>query len=102
MISKLFFARRHFLLSLSVNQLFSLIVAWVGGRPGPRWRHIAPWCGRVMQSSGSLQYDIVANFGEEDAPERIIGTFSQELLPEMIGKTQPRVSHFMNKFRELG
>jgi CRP/FNR family transcriptional regulator, cyclic AMP receptor protein len=27
---------------------------------------------------------------------------SQEILAEMIGTTRSRVSHFMNKFRELG
>ena len=30
-------------------------------------------------------------------PEPIVGTFSQELLAEMIGTTRSRVSHFMNK-----
>ena len=45
---------------------------------------------------------LLANFGKEDAPEPIIGKFSQELLAEMIGTTRSRVSYFMNKFRKLG
>jgi CRP/FNR family transcriptional regulator, cyclic AMP receptor protein len=45
---------------------------------------------------------LLANFGKEDAPEPIIGKFSQEILAEMIGTTRSRVSHFMNKFRKLG
>jgi CRP/FNR family transcriptional regulator, cyclic AMP receptor protein len=45
---------------------------------------------------------LLANFGREDAPEPIIGKFSQEILAEMIGTTRSRVSHFMNKFRKLG
>ena len=45
---------------------------------------------------------LLANFGKEDAPEPIIGKFSQELLAEMIGTTRSRVSYFMNKFRTLG
>lgn len=45
---------------------------------------------------------LLANFGKDDAPEPIIGKFSQEILAEMIGTTRSRVSHFMNKFRKLG
>ena len=45
---------------------------------------------------------LLANFGREDAPEPIVGKFSQEILAKMIGTTRSRVSHFMNKFRELG
>jgi CRP/FNR family transcriptional regulator, cyclic AMP receptor protein len=45
---------------------------------------------------------LLANFGKEDAPEPIVGKFSQEVLAEMIGTTRSRVSHFMNKFRKLG
>ena len=45
---------------------------------------------------------LLANFGKEDAPEPIVGKFSQEILAEMIGTTRSRVSHFMNKFRKLG
>jgi CRP/FNR family cyclic AMP-dependent transcriptional regulator len=44
----------------------------------------------------------LANFGKDDAPEPIVGKFSQEILAEMIGTTRSRVSHFMNKFRKLG
>ena len=45
---------------------------------------------------------ILANFGKEGRPEPIIPKVSQETLAEMIGATRSRVSHFMNKFRELG
>ena len=45
---------------------------------------------------------LLANFGKDDAPEPIIGKFSQEILAKMIGTTRSRVSHFMNKFRKLG
>ena len=44
---------------------------------------------------------ILANFGKEGRPEPIIPKVSQETLAEMIGATRSRVSHFMNKFREL-
>jgi CRP-like cAMP-binding protein len=45
---------------------------------------------------------LLANFGKEGRPEPIIAQISQETLAEMIGTTRSRVSHFMNKFRELG
>jgi CRP/FNR family transcriptional regulator, cyclic AMP receptor protein len=45
---------------------------------------------------------LLANFGKEGRPEPIMAKISQEVLAEMIGTTRSRVSHFMNKFRELG
>jgi CRP/FNR family transcriptional regulator, cyclic AMP receptor protein len=45
---------------------------------------------------------LLANFGEEGAPEPVIAKISQEILAEMIGTTRSRVSFFMNKFRKLG
>ena len=45
---------------------------------------------------------LLAKFGNEGTPEQIIKKISQETLAEMIGTTRSRVSHFMNKFRQLG
>ncbi len=45
---------------------------------------------------------LLANYGKEGRPEPIIAKVSQETLAEMIGTTRSRVSHFMNKFRQLG
>ena len=45
---------------------------------------------------------LLANFGKEGRPETVITKVSQETLAEMIGTTRSRVSHFMNKFRQLG
>ena len=45
---------------------------------------------------------LLANFGKEGRPEPVIAKVSQETLAEMIGTTRSRVSHFMNKFRQLG
>jgi CRP/FNR family cyclic AMP-dependent transcriptional regulator len=45
---------------------------------------------------------LLANFGKEGRPEPVIANVSQETLAEMIGTTRSRVSHFMNKFRQLG
>ena len=45
---------------------------------------------------------LLANFGKEGRPERVIAKVSQETLAELIGTTRSRVSHFMNKFRKLG
>src|SRR5476649_2130747 len=46
---------------------------------------------------------LLANFGKEKSgPDPILAKISQETLAEMIGTTRSRVSHFMNKFRQLG
>ena len=45
---------------------------------------------------------LLANFGKDGRPERVVAKVSQETLAEMIGTTRSRVSHFMNKFRKLG
>ena len=45
---------------------------------------------------------LMANFGKEGRPEPVTTKISQETLAEMIGTTRSRVSHFMNKFRNLG
>jgi CRP/FNR family transcriptional regulator, cyclic AMP receptor protein len=45
---------------------------------------------------------LLANFGKEGKPERVIAKISQETLADMIGSTRSRVSSFMNKFRKLG
>jgi CRP/FNR family transcriptional regulator, cyclic AMP receptor protein len=45
---------------------------------------------------------LLANFGKEGRPQPITTKISQETLAEMIGTTRPRVSFFMNKFRDLG
>jgi CRP/FNR family cyclic AMP-dependent transcriptional regulator len=45
---------------------------------------------------------LLANFGKEGRPEPITARISQETLAEMVGTTRPRVSFFMNKFRNLG
>jgi CRP-like cAMP-binding protein len=45
---------------------------------------------------------LLANFGKEGRPEAVTSKVNQETLAEMIGTTRSRVSHFMNKFRQLG
>lgn len=45
---------------------------------------------------------LVARYGKEDQPEKIVAKPSQETLAEMIGTTRSRVSFFMNRFRKLG
>jgi CRP/FNR family transcriptional regulator, cyclic AMP receptor protein len=45
---------------------------------------------------------LLANFGKEGKPERVVAKVSQEMLAGMIGTTRSRVSKFMNKFRKLG
>jgi CRP/FNR family cyclic AMP-dependent transcriptional regulator len=45
---------------------------------------------------------LLAQFGKEKAPEKVIPKISQEVLAEMVGTTRARVNFFMNRFRKLG
>jgi CRP/FNR family transcriptional regulator, cyclic AMP receptor protein len=45
---------------------------------------------------------LLANFGKEGRPERVIAKISQSTLADMIGTTRAHVNGFMNKFRKLG
>jgi CRP/FNR family transcriptional regulator, cyclic AMP receptor protein len=45
---------------------------------------------------------LLAHFGKESRAEIVVPRVSQENLAQMVGTTRSRVSHFMNKFRELG
>ena len=45
---------------------------------------------------------LLANFGQEGKPQPVIPKISQETLSQMVGASRPRVSSFMNKFRNLG
>jgi len=44
---------------------------------------------------------LLARYGKEDGPHRVLPKISQEVLAEMIGTTRSRVNFFMNKFRKL-
>jgi CRP/FNR family transcriptional regulator, cyclic AMP receptor protein len=45
---------------------------------------------------------LLAHFGKERKPDKVIPKISQETLAEMVGTTRSRVSFFMNKFRKMG
>jgi CRP/FNR family cyclic AMP-dependent transcriptional regulator len=45
---------------------------------------------------------LLARYGKQDQPDRMLPKVSQETLAEMIGTTRSRVNFFMNKFRKLG
>jgi CRP/FNR family cyclic AMP-dependent transcriptional regulator len=45
---------------------------------------------------------ILAHVGRDGTPQPILPKVDQGTLAEMIGTTRSRVSHFMNKFRQLG
>jgi len=45
---------------------------------------------------------LLARYGKEAQPQKMLPKVSQEMLAEMIGTTRPRVNFFMNKFRKLG
>ncbi len=45
---------------------------------------------------------LLAQYGKEDKPQKVLARISQEMLAEMVGTTRSRVNFFMNKFRKLG
>jgi CRP-like cAMP-binding protein len=45
---------------------------------------------------------LLARYGEQDRPQRVIPRISQETLAEMVGTTRSRVNFFMNRFKRLG
>jgi CRP-like cAMP-binding protein len=45
---------------------------------------------------------LLARYGKEDEPQKMVPKVSQEMLAEMIGTTRSRVNFFMNKFKKLG
>jgi CRP/FNR family transcriptional regulator, cyclic AMP receptor protein len=45
---------------------------------------------------------LLARYGKDDKPQKLLPKISQETLAEMVGTTRPRVNFFMNKFRKLG
>jgi len=45
---------------------------------------------------------LLARYGKQEQPERILPKVSQETLASMVGTTRSRVNFFMNKFRKLG
>jgi CRP-like cAMP-binding protein len=45
---------------------------------------------------------LLARYGKQDQPERILPKVSQETLASMVGTTRSRINFFMNKFRKLG
>jgi CRP/FNR family transcriptional regulator, cyclic AMP receptor protein len=45
---------------------------------------------------------LLARYGQQDNPQRVVPKISQETLAEIVGTTRSRVNFFLNKFRKLG
>jgi CRP/FNR family transcriptional regulator, cyclic AMP receptor protein len=45
---------------------------------------------------------LLAHYGKQDKPARMVPKISQETLAEMVGTTRSRVNFFLNKFKKLG
>jgi len=45
---------------------------------------------------------LLARYGKQVKPTRVVPKISQETLAEMIGTTRSRVNFFLNKFRKMG
>jgi CRP/FNR family transcriptional regulator, cyclic AMP receptor protein len=45
---------------------------------------------------------LLARYGDNNQPQRVLPKISQETLADTIGTTRSRVNLFMNKFKKLG
>ena len=45
---------------------------------------------------------LLARYGKQDRPQRVLPKIPQETLAEMVGTTRSRVNFFMNKFKKMG
>jgi CRP/FNR family cyclic AMP-dependent transcriptional regulator len=45
---------------------------------------------------------LLAQYGKQDKPQKVLPKISQETLAEMVGTTRSRVNFFMNKFKRMG
>jgi CRP/FNR family cyclic AMP-dependent transcriptional regulator len=45
---------------------------------------------------------LLARYGKQGQPEKILANVSQEMLAEMVGTTRSRVNFFLSKFKKLG
>jgi CRP-like cAMP-binding protein len=45
---------------------------------------------------------LLARYGKQDKPSRVVPKVSQATLAEMVGTTRSRVNFFLNKFKRLG
>jgi CRP/FNR family cyclic AMP-dependent transcriptional regulator len=45
---------------------------------------------------------LLARYGKQDKPDRVVPKISQETLAKMVGTTRSRVNFFLNKFKRLG
>ena len=45
---------------------------------------------------------LLAHYGKEGQPQKLLPKISQSILAEMVGTTRSRVNLFMNKFKKLG
>lgn len=45
---------------------------------------------------------LLARYGEQDRPQRVVPKISQQVLADMVGTTRSRVNFFMNRFKRMG
>jgi len=45
---------------------------------------------------------LLARYGKQEQPQKVVAKISQETLAEMVGTTRSRINFFMNRFRKLG
>jgi CRP/FNR family cyclic AMP-dependent transcriptional regulator len=84
----------HNVSELFINQLLSRNIRYEGDLVDQLFNNSERRLARILL--------LLAHFGKESKAELVVPSVNQEHLAQMVGTTRSRVSHFMNKFRELG
>jgi len=97
-IDKVLMARmlheRHGVSELFVTHLLSRSIRFEGDLVDQLFNSSEKRLARIML--------LLAHFGKESKSEAVQPRINHEDLAQMVGTTRSRISHFMNKFRELG
>jgi CRP/FNR family transcriptional regulator, cyclic AMP receptor protein len=84
------------------NTLSDLFVSYLLGRNIRYEEDLADQLFNSSEKRLARTLLMLAQFGKGGTPDVVIPKISQETLAEMVGTTRPRISFFMNKFRQLG
>jgi CRP/FNR family cyclic AMP-dependent transcriptional regulator len=85
---------QHGISELFVNHLLSRNIRFEGDLVDQLFNNSEKRLARILL--------LLSHFGKESKMETVMPGVSQETLAQMVGTTRSRVSHFMNRFKDLG
>ena len=95
---------------------YGAFIVWVGGD----WMLAGRFIAHVLARNIRIEEDLLdqlfnsnekrlartllllARYGKQDRPERVVPRISQDLLAQIVGTTRSRVNFFLSRFRKLG